>query len=138
MPSSLATLNALMNALASVCLVTGYVFIRRGKRQQHRAFMLAAFAFSVAFLIGYLIHHARVGNVPFRGRGWVRPVYFAILIPHVALAAPVVPLALITLARALRGRFDRHKKLARVTLPIWLYVSASGVIVYLMLYHWPV
>ena len=136
MPSSLASVNAVLNAAASVCLVAGYVFIRRGQRARHRASMLAAFAFSVAFLVGYLVHHARVGSVPFRGQGWARPVYFAILIPHVTLAAAVVPLALVTLVRALRERFDRHKKIARWALPIWLYVSASGVVVYFMLYHW--
>jgi putative membrane protein len=137
-PSSLATLNAVLNASASVCLIAGYVFIRRRQRERHRKSMIAAFALSVAFLIGYVVHHAQVGSVPFRGHGWVRPVYFAILIPHVSLAAPVVPLSLVTLIRGLRGRFDKHKRIARWTLPIWLYVSASGVVVYLMLYHWPV
>jgi len=100
--------------------------------------MITAFGLSVAFLIGYIVHHARVGSVPFRGQGWLRTLYFAILIPHVILAAPVVPLAIITLVRALRERFDRHRKIARWTLPIWLYVSASGVVVYVMLYWLPV
>jgi uncharacterized membrane protein YozB (DUF420 family) len=137
-PSSLASLNAFLNLSASVFLVAGFRFIRRKDWRRHRACMLTAFGLSVAFLIGYIVHHARVGSVPFRGRGWLRTLYFAILIPHVALAAPVVPLALITLVRAFRERFDRHRKIARWTLPIWLYVSASGVVVYVMLYWLPV
>ena len=136
MPSPLASLNAVLNACASAFLVAGWVFIRRREKARHRACMLTAFGLSVAFLVGYVAHHVQVGNVPFRGQGWIRPVYFAILIPHVILAAVTVPLALVTLVRALRERFDRHKKIARVTLPIWLYVSASGVVVYFMLYHW--
>jgi putative membrane protein len=137
MPSPLATLNAVLNALASVFLIAGWVFIKKRQRARHRACMLTAFGLSIAFLVSYVAHHLQVGNVPFRGHGWVRPLYFAILIPHIILAAVVVPLALVTLARALRERFDRHRKIARWTLPVWLYVSASGVVVYLMLYHWP-
>jgi putative membrane protein len=136
MPSPLATLNAVLNASASAFLVAGWLFIRRRQRERHRLCMLTAFALSVAFLIGYVVHHIQVGNVPFQGHGWARPVYFAILIPHIVLAATVVPLALVTLVRALRNRFDKHKKIARWTLPVWLYVSASGVVVYFMLYHW--
>ncbi|MFO0567654.1 MAG: DUF420 domain-containing protein [Polyangiaceae bacterium] len=135
MPNPLATLNAILNALATLCLVLGWVFIRRGQRQRHRLSMLAALGISVVFLISYLVHHAQVGSVPFRGTGALRGIYFAILIPHVLLAAAVVPLALVTLVRALRERFDRHRAIARVTLPIWLYVSVSGVLVYVLLYH---
>jgi uncharacterized membrane protein YozB (DUF420 family) len=137
MPSQLATLNACLNAAASLCLVAGFLFIRRGDRTRHRAAMLAACGLSLAFLVSYVIHHARVGSVPFRGTGAARSVYFAILVPHVILAAALVPLVLFTLARALRERFDRHRRIARVTLPVWLYVSVSGVAIYLMLYHLP-
>ena len=97
--------------------------------------MIAAFAASSLFLITYLIHHARVGSVPFHGAAWLRPVYFGLLVPHIVLAAFVVPLALMTIRRAWCGRFHRHRRLARVTLPIWLYVSVSGVLVYFLLYH---
>jgi len=97
--------------------------------------MIAAFAASSLFLITYLIHHARVGSVPFHGAAWLRPVYLGLLVPHIVLAALVVPLALTTIYRAWCGRFDRHRRLARVTLPIWLYVSVSGVLVYVLLYH---
>jgi len=137
MPSFVSTLNAVLNCAASVCLIAGWVMIRRGDRARHRACMLAAFGLSVAFLIGYLVHHAQVGSVPYRGTGAMRTLYFAILIPHVVLAATVPPLAVITLVRALRERFDRHKRIARVALPIWLFVSASGVAIYAMLYHLP-
>ncbi len=97
--------------------------------------MLTALALSIAFLVTYLLHHARVGSVPFRGTGLLRPIYFAILIPHVILAGLVVPLALFTLYRAYRGRFEAHRRIARYTFPIWLYVSVSGVVVYLLLYR---
>ena len=133
----LPTLNAALNASAATLLVTGYLMIRRRRVAAHRACMIGAFALSVLFLVGYLIHHARVGSVPFAGHGALRTVYFAVLVPHVALAAPVVPLALITLWRGYRGQLDRHRRLARWTLPVWLWVSVSGVVVYLMLYHLP-
>ncbi len=97
--------------------------------------MLAAFTSSILFLISYVTYHVDVGSVPFQGQGWVRPLYFTILFSHVILAAIIVPLALVTLYRALKGRFDRHRRIARWTLPLWLYVSVSGVVVYLMLYH---
>jgi len=134
-PSPLATLNAVLNAAATLFLLAGYAFIRRGDRRRHRLCMLTAFGISIAFLISYLVHHARVGSVAFRGHGAIRSVYLAILVPHVLLAASVVPLALVTLVRALRERFAAHRKVARWTLPIWLYVSVSGVVVYWMLYH---
>jgi putative membrane protein len=134
-PTALATVNALLNAGAMVCLVLGFFCVRAGDIRKHRAFMLAAFAFSSAFLVTYLLHHAQVGSVPFRGEGAVRIVYFAILIPHILLAAVVVPLALFTIYRGWTNRIELHRKVARFTLPIWLYVSLSGVLVYLMLYH---
>jgi uncharacterized membrane protein YozB (DUF420 family) len=134
-PGALPTVNALLNGAASACLIAGYACIRRRKIAAHRACMVTALAFSSLFLVGYLAHHAQVGSVPFRGTGALRSVYFAILVPHVLLAAPVVPLALFTLIRGWRGQLERHKKIARITLPIWLYVSLSGVVIYWMLYH---
>jgi uncharacterized membrane protein YozB (DUF420 family) len=134
----LPALNAALNAVAATLLVTGHAFIRRGMIARHRACMLAAFAVSSAFLVSYVIYHAQAGSVRFTHSGWPRTVYFAVLATHVPLAALIVPLALLTLWRALRGRFDLHVKLARWTFPIWLYVSVTGVMVYIMLYHlWP-
>jgi len=133
--SWLPEINASLNGTAAVLLSTGYVFIRRRRVAAHRACMIAAFAASSLFLIIYLIHHARVGSVAFHGAAWLRPVYFGLLVPHIVLAAVVVPLALTTIYLAWSGRFDRHRRLARVTLPIWLYVSVSGVLVYVLLYH---
>jgi putative membrane protein len=131
----LPTLNAALNALASVFLVTGYVLIRRGRRVLHKRFMLAALATSALFLTSYVTYHANAGSRPFPGQGGIRVVYFAILIPHVLLAATILPLALITTARGLRSQFDRHVRIARWTLPLWLYVSVTGVVIYLMLYQ---
>ncbi len=133
--SWLPAINATLNATATALLSTGYILIRRHRIAAHRACMIAAFAASSLFLITYLIHHAQVGSVPFHGAAWLRPVYFGLLVPHIVLAAFVVPLALTTIHRAWRGRFDRHRRMARVTLPIWLYVSVSGVLVYVLLYH---
>ena len=132
---ALPTLNAILNATSAVCVVSGFLFIRRGRINAHRACMIAALIASALFLVSYLYYHAQVGSVPFRGQGWIRPVYFTILISHTVLAVVIVPLVLITLTRALRGRFDRHKQIARWTFPLWLYVSITGVIVYLLLYH---
>lgn len=132
--TQLPDVNAALNSLSAVFLFAGYRFIRANNREAHRRCMLAAFACSVLFLISYLVYHFQVGSVPFKGQGGVRLVYFTILISHTILATAVVPLALITLARALRGRFDAHRRIARWTLPIWLYVSVTGVIVYWMLY----
>jgi len=132
--TDLPALNATLNATAAGWLVLGYVLIRRGKRRAHRLAMLAAFATSSLFLLSYLVYHAQVGSRPFAGQGWIRPVYFAILISHVVLAASVLPLAIVTLTRGLRARYDAHRRIARRTLPIWLYVSVTGVVVYLMLY----
>ena len=131
----LPTLNAALNATSAVLLVLGYRFIRRRQISAHRACMLAAFAVSVVFLISYLTYHMQVGSVRFPGTGMIRGVYFTILITHTILAALVPPLAVVTLTRALRGQFDRHRRLARWTFPIWLYVSVTGVVVYVMLYH---
>ena len=133
--SDLPLLNASLNALAGVLLVIGYVLIRRRRIRQHRAVMISALVVSTFFLISYVTYHANIGSRPFTGQGSIRTVYFVILITHVVLAAAVPPLAVITLSRALRARFDRHVAIARWTLPIWLYVSVTGVIVYLMLYH---
>ena len=134
--SDLPAVNATLNAIAAVLLLVGYREIRRGRMERHRAAMLAACATSVLFLISYVTYHAHAGSRPFTGQGPVRILYFTILISHIVLAAAILPLALITLTRALRERFDRHAALARWTLPIWLYVSVTGVVVYFMLYHW--
>lgn len=131
----LPTVNATLNGLGAICLVTGFVLIRRGRVEAHRRAMLAAFTFGVLFLISYLTYHFQVGSVRFEGTGTIRTVYFAVLISHTVLAAAVPFLAVITLVRALRERFDRHKRIARWTLPIWLYVSVTGVVVYWMLYR---
>jgi putative membrane protein len=133
--ADLPALNATLNAIAGTLLVLGYVKIRQGRMKTHRRFMLAAFATSGLFLISYVIYHANEGSRPFPGQGPIRVVYFVILITHVVLAAAILPLALITLTHGLRERFDRHVPIARWTLPIWLYVSVTGVIVYLMLYQ---
>jgi len=133
--ASLPLVNATLNGIATVLLVTGYVCIRRGRRDAHRRAMLAAFATSVLFLISYVIYHAQAGSRPFTGQGPIRTVYFTILISHIILAALTPVLAGLTLWRGLQGRFDRHVRLARWTLPIWLYVSVTGVAVYWMLYQ---
>jgi uncharacterized membrane protein YozB (DUF420 family) len=133
--ADLPALNATLNAIAAVLLVVGYVLIRRGRWRQHRAVMLTAFCTSVLFLVSYLTYHAHAGSKHFPGQGSVRVVYFAILLTHTFLAATVPFLALITLSRGLSARYDRHRAIARWTLPIWLYVSVTGVIVYLMLYR---
>jgi len=131
----LPTLNAFLNTLAAALLVRGYFLIRQRRLQEHRRVMLAAFTVSVLFLISYLIYHFNVGSVRFQKTGLIRGVYLTILLTHTVLAAAVAPMAAITLWRALKGRFDRHSRLARITLPIWLYVSVTGVVVYLMLYR---
>lgn len=133
--TDLPLLNASLNALATVFLVTGYVFIRRGRTEQHKRCMLAALAASTAFLISYVIYHSQAGSKPFSGTGALRVIYFAILGTHIPLAAAIVPLALLTAFRGLRGQFDRHVRIAVWTFPLWLYVSVTGVIIYLMLYH---
>ena len=127
--------NAGLNALAATFLVAGYLAIRRRRTATHRLMMLVAFGCSIAFLVSYLYYHYHAGSVRFQGTGTVRTTYFAILLSHTVLAAAVPLLAIVTLYRALKGRFDRHRRLARWTLPIWLYVSVTGVVIYWMLYH---
>ncbi len=129
----LPAVNALLNSMSAVCLVVGYVFIRRRDRESHRRFMFGAFIFSGLFLVSYLIYHYFHGDTPFPGQGLIRPVYFGILISHIILSVAVLPLALITAFFALKGRFDLHPRWARITLPLWLYVSVTGVLVFFML-----
>jgi uncharacterized membrane protein YozB (DUF420 family) len=131
----LPTLNAVLNATSACLLALGYVLIRRGRRQAHENVMQAALACSALFLVSYLVYHAQVGSVRFQGQGPIRTVYFAILISHTILAVVIVPLVIVTFVRAKRGRFDRHRAIARVTLPLWAYVSVTGVVVYWMLYR---
>jgi uncharacterized membrane protein YozB (DUF420 family) len=131
----LATTNAVLNALATVLLVAGWVFIARGQWKAHRVAMIAAFAVSAVFLVCYLTYHYLVGHVPFRGQGPVRTVYFAILITHIILAVFVPILALRMFFLAWKGRWDAHRRLGKITMPIWLYVSVTGVVIYAMLYH---
>lgn len=131
----LPALNAVLNGTAAVLLVTAYVLIRKGRRLAHKRVMLAAFTVSTLFLISYLTYHALAGVVYYRGAGFIRAVYLTILTTHTALAVTVPVLAIITLRRGLKGWFERHRKIARWTLPIWLYVSVTGVVVYLMLYQ---
>ena len=133
--TDLPAVNATLNGIAGILLVIGYVFARRRQFETHRRVMLSAFGVSTLFLVSYVIYHANVGSRPFPGQGAIRVLYFAILIPHVILAAAIVPLALITLSRGLSRRYDAHRRIARWTLPIWLYVSVTGVAVYLMLYR---
>ncbi len=129
-------INATLNGASAVLLYVGHGFIKRGKMASHRALMIMALVTSSLFLTSYLYYHAHVGSVRFQGHGWSRPVYFTILISHTILAAVIVPLVIITLNRALRRRFNRHRAIARWTYPLWLYVSVTGVVIYFMLYHW--
>jgi putative membrane protein len=133
--AGLPTLNAALNATCACFLTVGYLFIRRKNVRGHRLCMIASLVASAAFLTSYLVYHYQVGSVAFTGQGWVRPVYFFILITHSLLATLVPPLAIVTLYQALRARFARHVRIARVTLPIWLYVSVTGVVIYWMLYR---
>ena len=133
--SDLPTVNATLNTISTVLLTIGFLMIRRRKIVAHRNCMIAAFVVSGLFLTSYLIYHYHAGSTPFEGSGWIRSVYFAVLIPHIILAATILPLALITLYLALRKQFTKHRRIARWTLPIWLYVSITGIIVYWMLYH---
>ena len=134
---ALPHLNAALNAASTVLLVTGWILIKQRRIEQHRGCMIAAVAMSSLFLLSYVIYHANVGSKPFPGTGLIRTIYFAILIPHVILAAAVLPPILITFTRGLRRDDARHRRLARKTLPVWLFVSVTGVIVYLMLYRMP-
>jgi uncharacterized membrane protein YozB (DUF420 family) len=133
--ADLPALNATLNATAALFLVAGYLAIRSGRRTLHKRCMLGALTASALFLTSYVIYHANAGSRPFTGAGAVRVVYFAILVTHVILAAAILPLALITTTRGLRSQFERHVRIARWTLPIWLYVSVTGVVIYLMLYR---
>jgi len=133
--SFLPAVNALLNSMSASCLILGYLAIRKGNRTRHIKLMLSALTFSSLFLISYLTYHAFHGDTSFQGEGWLRPLYFFILISHILLSAVVLPLVLTTVYFAATGNFNRHPKIARVTLPLWLYVSVSGVLVYLMLYH---
>lgn len=134
--ADLPALNAALNATAAALLTIGYLLIRRGYRERHKQVMLAALTTSALFLLSYVIYHANVGSRPFTGQGAFRFVYFSVLVTHVVLAALILPLALVTTARGLAGHYDRHVRIARWTLPVWLYVSVTGVVIYLMLYHW--
>jgi uncharacterized membrane protein YozB (DUF420 family) len=129
-------INASLNGASAVLLLSGHSMIKRGRMAAHRALMLIAIVTSSLFLASYLYYHWHVGSVPFQGQGWSRPVYFTILTSHTILAAVIVPLVIITLIRALRERFDRHRAIARWTYPLWLYVSVTGVVIYFMLYRW--
>lgn len=133
--SQLPALNAILNSLSAVMLILGYRFIRKRKILAHRLCMSGAFLTSILFLISYLIYHFQHPTTLFRGPGWARPIYFFILFTHVVLAIVIVPLVLTTLTRALKGNFLNHRRIARITLPLWLYVSVTGVLVYLMLYQ---
>jgi putative membrane protein len=133
--ADLPALNAVLNATSAILLSAGYRFIRRRQITAHKRCMLTACATSALFLMSYLTYHYYVGSVPFHGQGWVRPLYFTILISHTALAATIVPLAIMTLFRAWKADFRKHARLARWTWPIWMYVSVTGVIIYVMLYQ---
>jgi len=129
-------LNATLNGTSAALLLSGRVFIARGRVAAHRACMIAAVIASSLFLASYIFFHYRVGNILFLGQGWSRPVYFSILTSHVLLAIVIVPLAAITLSRGLRARYDKHRAIARWTWPLWMYVSITGVLIYFMLYQW--
>jgi uncharacterized membrane protein YozB (DUF420 family) len=131
----LPTLNALLNATATALLVAGWILVRRGRREAHRRAMLGALACSALFLVSYLVYHFQVGSVRFPGTGPVRTIYLSILLTHTVLAAALPVLVIVTLSRALAAKFARHRAIARWTLPIWLYVSVTGVVVYWMLYR---
>jgi uncharacterized membrane protein YozB (DUF420 family) len=133
--TDLPTVNAVLNATSAVLLASGYRYIRRRQVAAHQCCMIAACVTSTLFLLSYLIYHYNVGSMPFRGQGWVRPVYFTVLISHTTLAAAIVPLAVVTLFRAWKANFAKHARIARWTLPIWLYVSVTGVVIYWMLYQ---
>ena len=133
--SYLPAVNATLNGTSAVLLVTGRALIAQKRVAAHRWVMIATVVTSTLFLISYLVYHSQVGSVHFPGQGWVRPLYFGILLTHTVLAVVIVPLVLVTLARGLRGNFERHRAIARWTFPLWLYVSVTGVVIYVMLYH---
>ncbi|MBZ5536528.1 MAG: DUF420 domain-containing protein [Acidobacteriia bacterium] len=133
--TELPALNATLNGVSAALLAGGFLSILNRKILLHKIFMLSAFFTSTVFLVSYLTYHAHVGSVRFNHFGWIRPVYFSILLTHTILAALIVPLVLVTLSRALKGKFEKHKKIARWTLPLWFYVSVTGVVIYWMLYR---
>jgi uncharacterized membrane protein YozB (DUF420 family) len=133
---SLPAINSTFNALSTICLISGYIAIKKNNKKVHIFFMLSALLWSTVFLICYLIYHYHVGSKPFPDLGWIKTLYLFILIPHIILAAVMVPLILKTFWHAFRSEFILHKKWAKITLPIWLYVSVTGVLIYFMLYHW--
>ncbi len=135
--AALPVLNAVLNGTSAGLLTAGWVSIRKHRIAAHRACMLGAFCVSVLFLVSYVLYHALAGSRPFTGQGWVRWLYFPVLVSHIVLAAAMVPFVLTTLYRALTADFGRHARLARLTLPVWLYVAVTGVVVYWMLYHLP-
>jgi uncharacterized membrane protein YozB (DUF420 family) len=132
----LPPINAALNGIATVLLGSGYVAIKRGRKDLHKALMVSALVVSAAFLACYLIYHYHAGSKPFPDLGWIKTVYLLILVPHIILAAVMVPMILKTFWHAFRGEWERHKKIARWTFPIWMYVSLTGVVIYLMLYQW--
>ena len=132
--TDLPTLNACLNGISSICLLAGYVAVRRGQLDRHRSLMLGAVGASALFLASYLVYHAQVGSVPYPLHDWTRPLYFAVLVPHVILAALMVPFILAALYQAWRGRFDRHARLTRWVWPVWVFVSLSGIFIFAMLY----
>jgi uncharacterized membrane protein YozB (DUF420 family) len=134
--ADLPTLNAALNATSGVLLMIGFVLIRNGRIEAHRRAMISAFVCSAMFLVSYVIYHAQAGSKPFTGTGVARTIYFSILIPHVVLATAIMPMAILTLRRGLLRSDVAHRRIAKVTLPLWLFVSVTGVVVYLMLYHW--
>lgn len=131
----LPTLNAMLNATSGILITLGFIFIRRNRIKAHRACMISAVTVSILFLISYVIYHYNYGSTRFQGTGWTRPFYFAVLGTHTVMAAVIVPFVIVTIRRAIKGDFERHRRIARWTFPMWLYVSITGVIVYLMLYH---
>ena len=133
--STLPHVNAVLNSVTIVLLLIGFILIRSGRRKAHQAVMIAAVSVSAVFLVSYLVYHFTAPIFVFRGEGWVRPVYYAMLISHVLLATVVTPMIIVTVLRALRGRFDRHRALARWTWPVWMYVAVTGVLIYALLYH---
>jgi putative membrane protein len=133
--ADLPAVNACLNGLAAIFLGIGYVLIRQGKRRAHRNCMIAAFVTSCLFLVSYLTYHSFAGATRFKGEGWIRPVYFTLLISHTILATVIVPLVITTLVRAVKEQYDLHRRIARWTWPLWMYVSVTGVVIYLMLYH---
>lgn len=133
--SDLSTLNALLNAVSATLLIAGYGYIKKGEQEKHKRFMIGALVVSALFLTSYLIYHYYIGSVPYPHHDWTRPVYFIILIPHVILAGIMTPFILVAVWFALKARFERHRKLVKWVWPVWMYVSLSGVVIYLMLYH---